>query len=363
MSLRSPPLQAAHERADATFTDFGGWEMPVEFDSIRTEHAAVRDSVGKFDVSHMGEVVVSGPDAARLTQLLTTNDVTALDPGEARYAAVTRDDGIIIDDTVVYCLPESVDGDYLFVPNAGHDQELAARWRDHRDDWGLDADVDNRTTEYAMLALQGPEAQELLRAETEQDLANLSRFDVGDGSVAGVETLITRTGYTGEDGFELICPWDEAAAVWEALDCQPCGLGARDTLRLEMGFLLSGQDFHPEDEPRNPYEAGIGFVVELDTEFVGRDALEGIAAEGPDEKLVGLQLIDRGVPRHGYEVTDYAGTQIGHVTSGTMSPTLGEPIALAYLATDAAERGETVRVVVRDEPKKARIRATPLLDR
>jgi aminomethyltransferase len=138
MTLRSPPLHSTHERADATFTDFGGWEMPVEFDSIRTEHAAVRESVGKFDVSHMGEIVVSGPDAARLTQLLTTNDVTELDPGEAQYAAITRDDGVMIDDTVVYRLPESVDGDFLFVPNAGHDGEMAARWRDHRDDWGRD---------------------------------------------------------------------------------------------------------------------------------------------------------------------------------------------------------------------------------
>jgi len=363
MTLRSPPLHSTHERADATFTDFGGWEMPVEFDSIRTEHAAVRESVGKFDVSHMGEIVVSGPDAARLTQLLTTNDVTELDPGEAQYAAITRDDGVMIDDTVVYRLPESVDGDFLFVPNAGHDGEMAARWRDHRDDWGLEADVDNRTTEYAMIALQGPEAEELLAAETDLDLDDLSRFDLADGTVAGVETLVARTGYTGEDGFELVCPWDEAETVWNALECQPCGLGARDTLRLEMGFLLSGQDFHPEEEPRNPYEAGIGFVVKLDTEFVGRDVLEGVDAEGPDEKHVGLSLIDRGVPRQGYEVTTADGEHLGHVTSGTMSPTLDDPIALAYLPTDAVESCKIVRVVVRGEPKKARIRTTPFLDR
>ena len=363
MSLRSSPLADVHERAGADFTDFGGWEMPVEFESIRAEHAVVRDSAGKFDVSHMGEVVVSGPDAARLTQLLTTNDVTALDPGEAHYAAITRDDGVMIDDTVVYRLPESADGDYLFVPNAGHDEEMAERWRDHRDEWGLEADVDDRTTEFAMIALQGPDARDLLADETPVDLGEMSRFDVADGTVAGVETLLARTGYTGEDGFELLCPWEDATTVWDALDCPPCGLGARDTLRLEMGFLLSGEDFHPEEEPRNPYEAGLGFVVKLDTEFVGRDALEGVEAEEPDEKLVGLSLVDRGIPRHGYEVTDADGEHLGHVTSGTMSPTLGEPIALGYLPAEYVEPGRTVRVVVRGEPKKARTRATPFLDR
>ncbi len=363
MSLRSSPLADPHERADASFTDFGGWEMPVEFESIRAEHAAVRESAGKFDVSHMGEVVVSGPDAARLTQLLTTNDVTELDPGEAHYAGVPRDDGVLLDDTVVYRLPESADGDYLFVPNAGHDEAMADRWRSHRDDWGLEADVENRTNRYAMLALQGPDAEDLLAGETDVELRDLSRFDVAAGAVAGAETLVARTGYTGEDGFELVCPWDDAPMVWDALDCPPCGLGARDTLRLEMGFLLSGQDFHPEDEPRNPYETGIGFVVKLDTEFVGRDALEGVDAEGPAEKLVGLSLIDRGVPREGYEVTDADGEALGHVTSGTMSPTLGEPIALAYLPAEYAEPGRKVRVVVRGEPKKARTRATPFLDR
>ncbi|MEF8825810.1 MAG: glycine cleavage T C-terminal barrel domain-containing protein, partial [Halapricum sp.] len=158
-------------------------------------------------------------------------------------------------------------------------------------------------------------------------------------------------------------PWDDATTVWDAFDVQPCGLGSRDTLRLEMGFLLSGQDFDPEDEPRTPREAGIEFVVKLDTEFVGRDALEAVREEGPEEELVGVQLIDRGVPRHGHRVTTPDGAEIGHVTSGTMSPTLGEPIGLAYVDAAHAIPDELVRVLVRDEPKKARIRATPFLDR
>ncbi|MDT3436664.1 glycine cleavage system aminomethyltransferase GcvT [Haloarcula sp. 1CSR25-25] len=364
MSLRSPPLSAVHETADASFTDFGGWEMPVEFESIRTEHEAVRSEVGKFDVSHMGEITVAGPDGAELTQRLITNDVTALEPGEAQYAAITDKDGVMLDDTVVYRLPEGATDEFLFIPNAGHDGEMTERWLSERDERGLDATVRNRTEEYAMLAVQGPAAPELLAAETEGiTLSTLSRFEVADGAVAGVDSLIARTGYTGERGFEILCPWDDAEAVWGALECQPCGLGARDTLRLEMGFLLSGQEFHPVDEPRTPYEAGIGWTVKLDTEFTGRDALEGVAAEGPEEKLVGIELVDRGVPRHGYDVTTPDGEPLGHVTSGTMSPTLGAPIALAYVPAARAEPGESVRVVVRGEPKKARIRSTPFLDR
>lgn len=356
MSLRNPPI--AHS---AKQTDFGGWEMPVEFDSIRTEHAAVRAAVGKFDVSHMGELTVSGPDATRLLQRLTTNDVAALDPGEGQYAALTNDEGIMLDDTVIYRLPDAEPEQYLFIPNAGHDEEIHDWALEHREQWGLDATVTNRTEEYAMIAVQGPDAPELLGAQTNLDLSELSRFEITVGSVADVEALVARTGYTGERGFELLCPWDAGETVWSALECQPCGLGARDTLRLEMGFLLSGQDFDPEDNPRTPYEAGIGFTAKLDTEFLGRDALEGVNVEGPEEKLVGLVMRERGVPRHGYTVETADGEPIGTVTSGTMSPTLGEPIALAYLPREYVGTDRTVRIVVRGEPKKARITATPFL--
>jgi len=357
MSLRQPPID--HESAKTT--DFGGWEMPVEFDSIRAEHAAVRESVGTFDVSHMGEITVSGPDATRLLQRLTTNDVTALDPGEGQYAAITDEEGVMLDDTVVYRFPESEPEDFLFVPNAGHDAQMYDRWESHREQWGLDATVTNRTEEYAMIAVQGPDSSGTLGPETDVDLSDLSRFEITDGTVAGAEALVARTGYTGEKGFELLCPWEEGQAVWDALDAQPCGLGARDTLRIEMGFLLSGQDFDPEDNPRNPYEAGISFVVKLDTEFVGRDALEGVDVEGPAEKLTGLVLQERGVPREGYAVESPDGERLGTVTSGTMSPTLGEPIAIAYLPAEYATEERSVRVVIRDEPKKARTTTTPFL--
>jgi aminomethyltransferase len=363
MALRKPPLREVHAARDAKFTEFGGWDMPVEFDSIRDEHEAVRGSAGIFDVSHMGEIEVSGPEATALMQRLTTNDVTALDPGDSQYSMITDAEGTILDDTVVYRLPDE-GAEYLFIPNAGHDEEMHSRWAEHRDEWGLDATVDNVTEEYAMFAVQGPDAPDLVTATTDDDVGRLSKFEAAYADVAGVESWVARTGYTGEDGFEVLCPWDEAETVWSAFadDCQPCGLGARDTLRIEMGFLLSGQDFHPEDEPRNPYEAGVGFTVKLDTEFVGRDALERVDAEGVDEKFVGFKLLDRGVARHGYDVTDEDGHVVGHVTSGTMSPTLGEPIALGYVPVGYADPGTRLDVVVRGQSKRAKVVTPPFLE-
>ena len=372
MARRTPPLHAVHEAAGASFVDFGGWDMPVEFDSIRTEHAAVRESAGIFDVSHMGEIEVAGPDATALMQRLTTNDVAALDPGEAQYTAVTDDQGIMLDDVVVY-RRFSDDPAYLFVPNAGHDEAAYERWVDHRDAAGLDATVENVTDEWAMFAVQGPDAPDLVAEAADPDsgtgrpdladVRDLGRFEFDHARIAGVECLLARTGYTGEDGFEVLCAGEDAEPVWGALECRPCGLGARDTLRIEMGFLLSGQDFDPDAEPRTPYEAGIGFVVDLDVDFRGRDALAAQSDAGTDERFTGVVLTERGVPRNGYAVTDADGEEIGHLTSGTMSPTLGEPIGLGYLDADAAEDGAEVGVVVRGERKRARVRSPPFLDR
>ncbi|GAA0506067.1 aminomethyltransferase [Halorubrum aquaticum] len=391
MSERTPPLHGVHETRGATFTDFGGWQMPVEFDSIREEHAAVREGVGAFDVSHMGEIEVSGPDATTLMDRLTTNDVTALDPGDSQYAAVTNEEGVMLDDTVVYRLPDGIeagsataslsdldeeaDGDldatsgdpaYLLVPNAGHDEEAMDRWVDYRDEHDFDAAVANATADWAMFAIQGPEAVDAMEAAaaSPESVTGLSKFQATLATTGGVASWVARTGYTGEDGFEVMCPAADAEAVWSAFDVQPCGLGARDTLRMEMGFLLSGQDFDPEEEPRTPYEAGIGFVVDLDTEFVGRDALAARQEEGgPDETFTGIKLLERGVPRNGYAVTDGDLTRIGHLTSGTMSPTLGEPIGLGYLHAEHAEPGTEVSVVVRGDEKRAEVVAPPFLDR
>ncbi len=361
MPLRKPPLRDHHDERGATFTEFGGWDMPVEFDSIKEEHQSVRSEVGIFDVSHMGEIEVSGPDAERLMQRLTTNDVTQLSPGDSQYSMIPDEDGNIIDDTVVYRLPEDDDADYLFIPNAGHDEQMHDRWKQFRNEWELDAEIRNATDDYAMYAVQGPDASDAMNEAADAAVTDLSKFEATYATVEGVQCWIARTGYTGEDGYELIVPWNAAEPVWEAFDCQPCGLGSRDTLRTEMGFLLSGQDFDYEDDPRNPYEAKVSFTVKLDTEFVGRDALERVKEEGVEETFVGIRLIDRGVPRHGYDITNTDDTIIGTVTSGTMSPTLNEPIGLGYVPTDYADPGTVIRVMVRGQSKKAKIESTPFL--
>ena len=374
MPLQTPPLRRLHDERGAKFTEFGGWDMPVEFDSIRTEHAAVREDVGIFDVSHMGQIHVTGPDATELMQRLTTNDVARLEAGDAQYAAITNEDGIVVDDTVVYRLPTgdestgapeddpAADPTFLFVPNAGTDEATHERWISYRNEWDLEATVDNRTDEYAMVAVQGPEAPDLVDGAVDEPVTDLNRFAARYATIDDVRCWIARTGYTGEDGFELIVPWSAAEAVWSALDCQPCGLGARDTLRIEAGLLLSGQDFDLESNPRTPYEAGIGFTVDLETEFVGRDALAAVDRDGVDEELVGFQLIDRGVPRHGYDITNTDGRVVGTVTSGTMSPSLEKPIGLGYVPVEYAEPGTTLQVVVRGQSKKARVETLPFID-
>ncbi|MDZ7746404.1 MAG: glycine cleavage system aminomethyltransferase GcvT [Halobacteriales archaeon] len=361
MALRTPPLRAVHADRGAKFTEFGGWDMPVEFDGIQTEHAAVRTAAGLFDVSHMGEIEVSGPDATALMNRLVSNDVAELDAGDAQYAAITAEDGTMLDDTVVYLLP---DGEtYLFVPNAGGDGDIFDRWVDHRDRWELDATVENATEEYAMFALQGPDAVALADDLASEDIDSLSRFSVTNATLAGARCLVARTGYTGEDGIELLLPQTDAETVWSAIadtgdgSVQPCGLGARDTLRIEAGFLLAGQDFHPETNPRTPFEAGIDFAVDLDTEFVGRDALAD--ATNPDEQFTGFKLTERGVPRHGYDIVNPDNHVIGTVTSGTMSPTLGEPLGMGYLPTEYADPGTNLRVVVRGSQKNARVQQLP----
>ena len=381
MADKTPPLRATHAERGASFTGFGGWEMPVEFDSISTEHRAVRNGAGIFDVSHMGEIELAGPDATELVQRLTTNDVTTLAPGEAQYTAITREDGVMLDDTVVYRLSDAAadrlagsdrtfagadssraDGAgaaYLFVPNAGNDGDAYERWVTHRDERDLDVAIHNATREWAMVALQGPDAAGIADERTDADLSSLDRFDATVTSVAGVDCWLARTGYTGEDGVEILCPWDAAETVWAAFDdVQPCGLGARDTLRIEQGFLLSGQDFHPEEEPHTPYEAGIGFVVALDTPFVGRDALATQHADGPTETFVGLRLEERGIARHGYEIT-HDGATVGRVTSGTKVPTQEQAVALGYLPTALAEPDTEVAVVVRGQEKRARVVTPP----
>lgn len=354
MSLRKPPLYQAHLDAGAEFTDFGGWEMPIKYDTISTEHAAVRESAGIFDVSHMSEIKVSGSDATELMNRLTTNDVRNLDAGDAQYSCILNEAGIIVDDTVVYRYPD--ENAYLFVPNAGHGTQMVDRWSEHAHRFGFRVSVENRTEELGLVAVQGPDAIEIVENESEDSITSLGRFSMVRTSVGGVDCVVARTGYTGEDGVEIFFEADDSEQIWDAFgDVQRCGLGSRDTLRLEAGLLLSGQDFDPDAEPRPPTEAKLDFVVDLSKpSFIGQDALKALEEDGVDEVLVGLHLNERGIPRNGYEVT-WEGETIGHVTSGTMSPTLNEPIALAYIDADRAEVGESVEVVIRGDPIPATV--------
>ncbi|RQG94882.1 glycine cleavage system aminomethyltransferase GcvT [Natrarchaeobius chitinivorans] len=354
MPLNKTPLHQLHCDADADLTDFNGWEMPVQFDSIRTEHVAVRESVGRFDVSHMGEVRVDGPDATELMNVLTTNDVEKLDAGDAQYSCILDDDGILLDDTVVYRYPDR-DG-YLFVPNAGNDERMANRWSEAASRRDLDADVENVTEETGLIAVQGPDAVETVDDVAAESVGDLGRFSTIRTEIDGVDSLVARTGYTGEDGFEIFFPASESEDIWQTFsDVQACGLGARDTLRLEAGLLLSGQDFDPESEPRTPLEAGLGFVVDLSkAEFVGKEALVEQEDDGLDEEMVGIRLEERAIARAGYPICK-DGEEVGHVTSGTMSPTFDVPIAFGYVETEIAEIGTEISVEIRGREKSATI--------
>ena len=360
VSSNRTPLYDSHCQAGADFTDFGGWEMPVSFDSIREEHRAVRDGVRLFDVSHMGQLVVDGPEAETLLHRLVPSDVRSLEPGAAQYSCFLRSDGIILDDIVVYDHPSK--SEYVVVPNAGHDEGLHGRLREHADRWDLDVTVENRTAETGMIAVQGPEAVARVETEADDPIEELQPFTVTETSIGDVECLVARTGYTGEDGVEILFPGDDATAIDTLFDdVQRCGLGARDTLRLEAGLLLSGQDFDPEDEPHNPYEAGIGFVVDLDSgDFVGRSSVEQ-ARDGTDEQIVGLRIEERAIARHGYEIRS-DGDSVGRVTSGTMSPSFGIPIALGYVDASLASPGTELTVSIRDRSVEATVVETPFLE-
>ncbi|WP_280536497.1 glycine cleavage system aminomethyltransferase GcvT [Halopenitus sp. POP-27] len=361
MSLRTPPLYQVHRDSGAEFTDFGGWEMPVSYAGISTEHSAVRESVGIFDVSHMSELEVRGPDATALMNHLTTNDVRDLDPGDAQYSCILNEDGHIIDDTVVYRDPD--EDAYLFVPNAGHGAQMTDRWRTHAASIDADVTVTDVTDDLGLFAIQGPDAIETVDANAAGSIADVGRFSAVRTTIDGVECLVARTGYTGEDGVEVFVDVDRSRELWGAFeDVQPCGLGARDTLRLEAGLLLSGQDFDPETEPRTPFEAKLGFVVDdSKDDFVGKEALSIQAETGPEELLVGIHLNGRGVPRSGYEI-HHDDERIGHVTSGTMSPTLSEPIGLGYVDADYASTGTSIAVDVRGRQVPATIVGQRFLD-
>jgi aminomethyltransferase len=348
--LKHTPLYDEHKDLGARLVDFAGYEMPVQYSGIRAEHNAVRDHAGLFDVSHMGEAVFRGPDAEAAVQRLVTRDVSRLDVGQAGYSAVCYDDGGTVDDVIVYRRED----DFLVVVNASNREKDLEHFRENTED--LDVEVADESDNWALLALQGPEAAGLLQDFTETDLSVLKPFRFAWGVVDGVRTIISRTGYTGEDGFEIYLPGGDAPRLWRRLieaGATPAGLGARDTLRLEAGMCLYGNEL---DAQTTPLEAGISFAVHLDKEpqFIGQRALLLEDTEGLRKKLVGFEMEGRGIARHGYHVTSGAEI-VGEVTSGTKSPTLEKAIGLALVDPGVDDWFE---ILIRDNPVPAK--AVPL---
>jgi aminomethyltransferase len=350
-TLRRTPLFDRHERAGARLVPFAGWEMPVQYEGIRQEHVAVRTEAGMFDVSHMGEIETRGPEAEALLQRLLSNDVTRMEERGAQYSVLCREDGGVLDDLFTYRLgPDR----FLTVTNAAnHDRDLA--WfREHAA--GFDAEVRDAHADWAMLAVQGPRARAALEALADGPLP--ARMRTAELGIAGVPCLVCGTGYTGEDGCELMIPPDGAAAVWDALlaeGVRPAGLGARDTLRLEVCFHLYGNDL---SEDRNPIEAGLGWCCKLDTGFIGADALADLE---PDETLVPLAFTGPGIPRQGNVVKTEHGD--GVVTSGSLSPCLGTGIGMAYVPAAVGAAGTEIEVDVRGKPRRAEVRKKPLYEK
>jgi aminomethyltransferase len=350
-AARRTPLYERHRAADARLVPFAGWEMPIMYEGIRQEHVAVRAHAGLFDVSHMGEIETSGPQAEEFLQRILSNDVTKIAERGAQYSVLCNEEGGVIDDLFTYRLPE---GRFLTVTNAAnHAKDLA--WFQRQAEQFTDVTVTDAADSYAMLALQGPEARDILARHIEGEQPK--RFRTTEARVAGVVCLVAGTGYTGEDGVELLIPPDGATAVWDALTsdgAKPVGLGARDTLRLEVCFHLYGNDL---SEDRNPIEAGLGWCCKLETRFVGSDRLP---AE-PKQKLVPFAFTGPGIPRQGMRVHTEHGD--GEVTSGTLSPCLDTGIGMAYVPKEAAEAGTSIEVDVRGKRRAAEVRQRPLYEK
>jgi len=347
-ALQRTPLHDRHVAAGARLVPFAGWEMPVQYEGIRAEHEAVRGRAGVFDVSHMGEIETSGPDAEAFLQRVLSNDVTKLKDGGAQYSVLCQDDGGVLDDLFSYRLGDR----FLTVTNASNHESDLAWFRKQAE--GFDVELADRLHDLAMLAVQGPEARGIVAGLADGELPG--RFKTATLTVAGQDgVLVCGTGYTGEDGVELIVPAAGAPAVWDAVTqagAQPAGLGARDTLRLEVCFHLYGNDLMTT---RGPIEAGLGWCCKEDTGFIGADAVRAARERGPAEKLAPFAVTGQGIARQGNPVLGG-----GEVTSGTMSPSLGYAIGMAYLPAEKAEPGTEIEIDVRGKVRTAEVRSKPL---
>jgi aminomethyltransferase len=350
--LRRTPLIEGHHAAGARMVPFAGWEMPVQYQGVVPEHLAVRSSAGMFDVSHMGEILTEGPGAEALLQRLLSNDVAKIEIGGAQYSCLCREDGGVLDDLFTYRLER---GRYLTVTNASNHERDFEWFSSHASE--VDADVRDVADDYAMLAVQGPSAREIVAKLASGELP--ARFHTAELELAGHEALVCGTGYTGEDGVEVLIAPEHAMALWDALlegGVKPAGLGARDTLRLEVGYCLYGNDLSTE---RTPIEARLGWCCKEETGFIGSEVVAERRSSGAPELLSAFALAEKGVPRQGNAVV--AGDQtVGEVSSGTFSPSLEQGIGLAYVGAEHAEPGTEVEIDVRGKRRPARIEKTPL---
>ena len=359
--LKSTALEQVHIALGAKMVPFAGYNMPVQYGGLKNEHHAVREAAGMFDVSHMGEFFVEGPDALPFLQMVTSNDVSKLLPGKIQYSCMPNEEGGIVDDLLVYCFSNE---HFLLVVNASNMEKDWNHLMQYTE--GFDVTVRNDSDAYSLLAVQGPKASEILQSLTGVDLSEIKYYHFVIGEMAGIaDVIISATGYTGAGGFELYVLnqdakklWDAVLAAGEPLGLLPAGLGARDTLRLEMGMCLYGNDI---DDTTSPLEAGLGWITKFTKDFVSSDKFAAQKEAGVSQKLVGFEMIDRGIPRHGYQIANLEGNVIGRVTSGTNSPTTGKNIGMGYVPVELAGVGSEFAVVIREKLIKAQVVKLPFV--
>lgn len=362
MELKNIPLHDIHVKLGGRMVPFAGFNMPVRYTSDIEEHMTVRNGVGVFDVSHMGQFIIRGPRALDLIQRVSSNDASKIAVGQAQYACLPNEIGGIIDDIIIYRLAEQ---EYMLVVNASN---IDKDWRWIQRFNSPQAEMENISDAICLFAVQGPKATQVLQRLTPTDLGTIRYYHFAQGVFAGVDNvIISNTGYTGAGGFELYIPRDKATGVWDALfdagkeeGIKPIGLGARDTLRLEMGFCLYGNDI---DDTTSPIEAGLGWITKFNKTFVNAEALKKQKEEGVKRKLVGFRMVDKGIPRHDYALKDGDGNVIGKVTSGTISPVLNAGIGLGYVTTSFSREGTEIFVDVRGRSLKAIVQKTPFINR
>lgn len=359
--MKNTPFTEKHKALGAKMAEFAGYYMPISYSGINDEHATVRNNAGVFDVSHMGEFILKGENALELIQRVTTNDAGKLTTGKAQYSCLTNESGGIVDDVIVYCIEEKKT--YMIVVNASNkdkDWNWISRFNTNS------VEMHNISDKTCLLAIQGPNAAKILQPLTEIDIANLKYYTFAKGTFAGIaNVLVSATGYTGSGGVEIYFEDknDNADKIWNAIfevgkpqGLKPIGLGARDTLRLEMGYCLYGNDI---DDTTSPLESGLAWITKFTKNFTAKEILEKQKAEGVRRKLIGFEMIDKGIPRHGYEINDENGNKIGEVTSGTQSPTLGKAIGMGYVLKDFSSAGSKIYIKVREKRLEAKVMKLP----